>query len=191
MTQDPRSDGGQPAREGGSTVGERMQSMLREIAETVLPALVIVLVLNLFLVQTTRVDQQSMEPTLHPGQLLVLEKVSYYFHPPQRGNIVVFRLGTNPPSYLIKRVIALPGETFEIKDGHVYINGQLLDEPYISQVTYPPTPPEVIPEGTIFVMGDNRGVSNDSRSFGPVPLSDVTAHAWLRYWPPNRIGVLR
>ncbi|HOG46454.1 MAG TPA: signal peptidase I [Anaerolineae bacterium] len=191
MTQDQQTPGGQPAPQRGPSFGDSVQRVLREIAETVLPALIIVLFLNLFLIQSTRVQMQSMEPTLHEGQLLILEKVSYYLHPPQRGDIVVFRLGSNPSSHLIKRVIALPGDTLEIRNGRVYINGQLLNEPYESQPTYPNMPPQVIPTGSIFVMGDNRGMSNDSRSFGPVLQSDIIARAWVRYWPPDKIGVLR
>lgn len=186
----PESGRPEPPR-GGPSFGAWVLRLLRELAETLLPALIIVLFLNLFLIQSTRVQMQSMEPTLEPGQLLILEKVSYYFHPPQRGDIVVFRLRGDPNNHLIKRVIALPGETLEIMDGRVYIDGQLLKEPYEAQPTYPDMAPRVIPAGTLFVMGDNRALSNDSRSFGPVPLSDVIARAWVRYWPLDKIAVLR
>lgn len=190
MMTENQPDSGQPEPPGSPSPGARVLQVLREIAEVLLPALIIVFLLNLFLIQSTRVQMQSMEPTLEPGDLLILEKVSYYLHPPQRGDIIVFRLGGNPNNQLIKRVIALPGETIAIKDGRVYINGQLLSEPYESQPTYPDTPPRLVPPNSIYVMGDNRAMSNDSRNFGPVPLADVTARAWLRYWPPDKITIL-
>lgn len=187
---EPESGRPEPPQ-GGPSFATRALRVLREIVETLLPALIIVFLLNQFVIQSTRVQMQSMEPTLEPGELLLLEKVSYYSHPPQRGDIVVFRLRGDPQNHLIKRVIALPGETLEIMNGRVYIDGRPLSEPYLSQATRPDLTPRVIPPGTIFVMGDNRALSNDSRNFGPVPLSDVIARAWVRYWPPGRIGVLR
>jgi signal peptidase I len=191
MTQAPQSSGSPSSPPGGRSFRQHLQRALREIVETVLPALVIVLVLNLFLIQSTRVQMQSMEPTLYEGQFLILEKVSYYLHPPRRGDIVVFSLRSDPTSHLIKRVIGLPGETIEVRDGDVYINGQRLDEPYARWPTYPGLKRRVVPPDSVFVMGDNRGLSNDSRSFGPIPHSDIIARAWLRYWPPDKIGVLR
>lgn len=192
MTQSPQpSPSGQSSPPSSPPPGRRILHVLREIAETVLPALIIVLVLNLFFVQSTRVQMQSMEPTLYPGQLLVLEKVTYYFRPPQRGDIVVFRLNGDPNEHLIKRVIAVAGETIAINNGRVYIDGRLLDEPYVhGQPTLPDLPARTIQANSIFVMGDNRTLSNDSRSFGPVPTSDIIAKAWLRYWPPRQAGVL-
>lgn len=183
MTQGPEPAGGPSGRQW-------LQSALRELAATILPALVIVLVLNLFLIQSTRVQMQSMEPSLHEGQLLILEKISYRFHPPRRGEVVVFRLSAEPTSHLIKRVIALPGETIEVRDGRVYIDGALLHEPYATAPTYPSMRPRRIPPDSIFVMGDNRGLSNDSRSFGPVAYSDIIGRAWLRYWPLDKVGIL-
>lgn len=182
------TQGSEPA--GSPSSSQWLQIALREIAETVLPALIIVLALNLFLIQSTRVQMQSMEPNLHEGELLILEKISYRFRPPQRGEIVVFRLSAEPTSHLIKRVIALPGETIEIRDGRVYIDGDLLDEPYASPTTYPSMRPLRVPPESIFVLGDNRGLSNDSRSFGPVAYTDIMGRAWLRYWPLDRIGLL-
>ncbi len=184
MTQDRQSGDNAPGRQW-------LQSVLHELVATLLPALIIVLVLNLFLIQSTRVEMQSMEPTLYENQLLILEKVSYRFHPPQRGDIVVFRLSSEPSSHLIKRVIALPGEMIEIRDGQVYIDGRPLDEPYAAQPTYPSMRPRPVPDDSVFVMGDNRGLSNDSRAFGPVAYSDIIAHAWLRYWPLDKMGLLR
>jgi signal peptidase I len=187
---------------------------IAEVLETVLPALLIVLVVNLFLAQATRVEGQSMEPNIHNNERLVVEKVSYRFHLPERGDIVVLKppnwqplqldqriiawfctvlpldCARDIPDPLIKRVIALPGETIEIRDGHVYINGQLLDEPYLQQATYGTLSPRVISPDHVFVMGDNRGASNDSRSFGEVALSSIIGRAWLRYWPAADVGIV-
>jgi signal peptidase I len=175
----------------GSSFGKYLRGLLREFLETVLPALIIVLVINMFLAQATRVEGQSMEPNLHDNQRLIIEKISYYFHPPRRGDIIVLRLPNRRSDPLIKRVVALPGEMVEITDGKVLINGQVLDEPYLNQATYQGMPPQVVPENEVFVLGDNRGFSNDSRSFGFVPFSDIIGRAWFRYWPPEDIGFVR
>lgn len=166
-------------------------SWIRDILETVLPAILIVLVVNVFLAQATRVEGQSMEPNLHNNQRLIIEKISYHLHPPRRGDIVVIRMPNRNTDPLIKRVVGLPGETIEIKDGHVYINGQMLTESYLEQLTYGNTGPHVIEPDSIFVLGDNRGASNDSRSFGEVQISSIVGRAWFRYWPVDEIGLLR
>jgi signal peptidase I len=190
------------------------RGLLRDVLETILPALLIVVVVNAFLAQATRVEGQSMEPNLHDSQRLVIEKVSYHLHPPQRGDIVVIKspnwipvsLGRrivgwvcaffnwdSPlklPDPLIKRVIGLPGETIEVRNGYVYINGQVLQETYLNQMTLGNYPPHVISPNHVFVLGDNRGASNDSRSFGEVALQDIIGRAWFRYWPPDQVGAL-
>ncbi len=164
-------------------------SIAKELLSTILPALLIAIFIHLFLAQATRVEGYSMEPTLFGHQRLIIEKLSYRIHQPQRGDIVVVRV----PQFdklLIKRVIGLPGETLEIRDGIVYINGQPLDEPYVNGRPRGNYPPLVIPEGDVFVMGDNRNNSNDSRAFGPVPIQNIVGHAWMRYWPPNDFGFM-
>ncbi|MBC7234334.1 MAG: signal peptidase I [Chloroflexi bacterium] len=171
-----------------SGAGSRIKSWLRELVESVLPALVIVLVVNVFLAQATRVEGQSMEPNLHNHQRLIIEKVTYRFRPPQRGDIIVLRRPYRSSEPLIKRVIGLPGDTVEVKEGKVFVNGQPLEEPYLDQPTWGTMPPTVVQEEHVFVLGDNRRASNDSRAFGTVPYSDIIGRAWLRYWPPNEIG---
>jgi len=174
--------GDMPAKES------RLKSWLRELLEAILPALVIVLVVNIFLAQATRVEGQSMEPNLHNNQRLIIEKISYRFHSPTRGDIVVIR--RPQPDPLIKRIIGLPGETVEIHDGQVYINGTPLNEPYLTQPTVGIMPARLVPEEHIFVLGDNRGSSNDSRAFGMVSFDDIIGRAWLRYWPPTESGLI-
>ena len=168
----------------------KLKQWIRELLESVLPALVIVLVVNIFLAQATRVEGQSMEPNLHDSQRLIIEKISYRFHPPRRGDIVVLRRPNKSPEPLIKRVIGLPGETVEIKEGRVYINGEPLDEPYLNQATLGDMMLQLVPEEHVFVLGDNRRASNDSRSFGMVPLDDIIGRAWIRYWPLSEAGFL-
>ena len=164
---------------------------LRELLETLIPAVLLAIVINLFLAQATRVFGQSMEPNLHTDQRIVVEKVSYRFHLPERGDVVVLRLPTNTKELLIKRVIALPGEIVEIHEGQVWVDGQAVEEPYLTQPTMGMMAPLVIPDEHVFVLGDNRGFSNDSRSFGPVPLEDIVGHAWLSYWPPDQLGIVK
>ncbi len=168
----------------------RTKSWFRELIESVLPALVIVLVVNLFLAQATRVEGQSMEPNLHNNERLIIEKISYRFHPPERGDIVVIRPPRHTSVPLIKRVIGLPGDMIEIKLNQVYVNGEPLEEEYLEQPTLGTMPARLVPEGHMLVLGDNRGASNDSRSFGMVPYEDIIGRAWLRYWPPDRFGVI-
>ena len=164
---------------------------LREALETILPAILIAILINLFLAQPTRVHGQSMEPNLHTDQRLVVEKISYRLHGPRRGDIVVFSMPQQSEELLIKRVIGLPGEEVEIRDGTVFIDGTPLDEPYLSQETRGRYGPEVVPPLHIFVLGDNRSFSNDSRAFDAVPIEDILGRAWLSYWPFEDLGMVK
>lgn len=170
--------------------------LTREFLETIIPAILIALLINLFLAQATRVYGQSMEPNLHTDQRLIVEKLSYNaylrhylgFDGPERGDVVVIRLQTQGNELLIKRVIGLPGDLVEIHDGQVFVNGEMLNEPYLANDTTGSYGPTTVPPLHIFVLGDNRDFSNDSRSFGTVPLSDVVGRAWFSYWPPEQLG---
>lgn len=166
------------------------KSWLRELIESVLPALIIVLVVNVFLAQATRVEGQSMEPTLFDSQRLIIEKISYRLHEPKRGDVIVLRPPTRSSVPLIKRVIGLPGETVEIHDGQVFVNGTSLEEGYLNGPTEGSMAATLVPEQHVLVLGDNRGASNDSRSFGMVAYDDIIGKAWLRYWPLEQIGVI-
>jgi len=168
--------------------GRRLLRALRDVLETIVPAVVIALLINLFLAQATRVYGQSMEPNLHTDQRLVVEKLSYRFHAPRRGDVVVLKTNENAEDLLIKRVIALPGETVEIKNGRVYVDGTLLEEVYLSQQTRGRYGPTYIPPLHIFVLGDNRGASNDSRSFGSIHIKHIIGRAWVSYWPVEEVG---
>lgn len=171
---------------------ESTRSLLLELLEIGLLAVGIYLVIT-FAIETVHVMGLSSFPTLNDGDLLIASKLDYHFHPPQRGDFVVLKppFGEND---LIKRVIGLPGERLLIKDGHVYINGRKLDEPYINPAqpwtVNANAPEQVIPSGYYFVMGDNRNFSTDSRAFGPVKADDIEARPFLRIWPLNTIGFI-
>ncbi len=176
-----------PSQPGGPTRLVRL--LISEIMGTLLPAVIIAVLIHLFLAQATRVYGQSMEPTLHTDDRLLVEKITYRFRPPQRGDIVVIQLykGSQP---LIKRIVGLPGEEIAIRNGQVYINGQPLQEDYLREPTTGYLPPTRIPPMHYFVLGDNRDGSNDSRNFGPVPRDKILGRAIFRYWPPQSIGFL-
>lgn len=170
---------------------------LFEIVETLVLTLVIFFVIQNFVAQPYRVQQQSMEDTLQPGEYVLVDKLTPRFDDYSRGEVVVF---TPPDTFpqpdgtpFIKRVIGLPGEEVSIRDGVVLIDGQELDEPYVKGgITDPPPGQDrwLIPEGDYFVMGDNRSNSADSRVFGPIPRDVIIGRAWLRYWPLDTFGVL-
>lgn len=186
-TQEPSEPlGPQPPQ---ASRGRGAVRLVREVLETVVPAILIALLINVFIGQATRVEGQSMEPNLHSDQRLVVEKVSYRFHGPQRFDVVVLKLPIQGDELLIKRIVGLPGETVEIRDGLIYINGEPLDEPFTDSDTRPGRSERVmVPPLHVFVLGDNRNHSNDSRSFGPVPIENIVGRAWVSYWPPEEVG---
>lgn len=159
-----------------------LRHFLGEALQVMAPALVLALIVHLFLAQATIVYGQSMEPNLHPNQRLIVDKLSYRLHGPQRNDIVVVDL-PDMEEMLVKRIIALPGETVEVRRGVVYVNGVAIAEPYPHDLTPYDMAPRTLGALAYFVMGDNRGNSNDSRSFGPVTRDEIVGRVWLRYWP--------
>jgi signal peptidase I len=167
-------------------------------------AVVAAILIRSFVVQPFYIPSGSMEPTLHVGDRVLVNKLSYDFHGVHRGDIVVFNKPPNDTTPgvkdLIKRVIGLPGDTVTIANNHVYINNHQLIEPYLRAqdvTTVHPGPyacttqaPCKIAKGQIWVMGDNRVFSEDSRYFGPIPESSVVGRAFYRIWPLNRLGSL-
>ena len=130
-----------------------------------------------------------MEPTLHNGQYLVISKVTYWVHPPERRDIIVFRPPNNPDEDYIKRVVGLPGEQVEARDGGIWVDGVLLEESYVaSPVSYSGV--WNLGEGEYFVLGDNRGNSSDSHSWGLLPQENIVGKSWLCYWPPEDWGIV-
>ena len=166
-----------------------MKSFFRELLLTLILAFVIFFLLQTT-IQTFVVIGSSMEPNLHEEERLVISKVVYHLHEPERGDIIVFHPPNGQKTEYIKRVIALPGEMVEIKSGAVYINGSKLNEPYIKEVPRYSFHEREIPEGEYFVLGDNRNNSNDSHNDWTVPHQSITGKAWLSIWPPNKWGVI-
>ena len=166
---------------------QRFKSALREIVDTALLMLLIFIVVRVA-VHTFRIEGVSMEPNLHDGQYLIVNKLVYYFRSPQRGDIVVFHYPRNPRRDFIKRVIGLPGEKVEIKGEHIFINDEELEEPYTVHEGNYAWGPQVMGPDEYFVLGDNRNSSSDSHNWGPVPRDDIIGKAWISYWPPDYWG---
>ena len=148
-----------------------------------------------FVGQRTRVSGHSMEATLHDGDNLIVDKLSYHFREPKRFEIIVFPYRHKENTYYIKRIIGLPGETVQVKDGYVYINGEKLDENYGLEVMEDAgiaAEPIELGEDEYFVLGDNRNHSSDSRdpSVGILHRDELIGRAWVRIWPLDSIGVI-
>ncbi len=167
--------------------GSALKPQLYAFLQIVLPAVLIALVVQLFMAQAMRVQGSSMEPSLFPDQRVVVEKVTYHLHGPRRGDIVVVRMPDQGDELLIKRVIGLAGDEVKIAGGRVYVNGRLLDEPYVADDT-PGSQTWVVEPLHVFVMGDNRPASSDSRRFGTVQRDQILGRVLLRYWPPQQAG---
>jgi signal peptidase I len=133
--------------------------------------------------QVIRVQGDSMAPALQGGQLLFLNRLAYWFEPLEQGDIIVFRLPEDPNTFLVKRVIALPGDRVSIKQGAVSVNDQYLKEPYVAERGATSVPPVTIEDGTVFVLGDHRMVSNDSRVWGLLPVDSIIGRAEFSIWP--------
>jgi signal peptidase I len=209
----------QPADEGGAPSGaaptpaaptpaaaapkSRARGCLFEIVETVVLTLLIFLGIQTFVAQPYRIEGRSMENTLQPNEYVLIDKLTPRWAPYVRGDIVVLdppdELGIEGGTPFIKRVIGVAGDRVELKDGLVYVNGTTIEEPYLFAVggTKEPTDPGagdqtewLVPAGDVFVMGDHRQNSSDSRVFGPVEVAHVIGRAWLRYWPINTFGLV-
>ena len=175
----------------------KQKSNVREIAETIVIALVIALFVRSFVVQAFKIPSSSMEPTLLVGDHILVNKFLYgiripvigkkifSFSQPRRGDVIVFIFPNDRSKDFIKRVIGLPGEKVEIRERKIYINDRLIEDPWGKY--FPPerlinVGPEVVPPNALFVMGDNRNNSEDSRYWGFVPLDDVLGKAFVMYW---------
>lgn len=174
-----------------SGASHRLGALLRDVIEAIALAAVLFFVLR-FVVQNTVVDGPSMEPNLSNHQWVLVDKLAYRLGEPSRGDVIVFHAPDGTGKEFIKRIIALPGETISIRDGVVKINGEVLDEPWQPRLDESAFGPYVVPEGKVFVLGDNRSQSNDSRSWSSnssaLDEDMIVGRAWLRIWPPSAWG---
>ena len=191
-----------------------MRVQIREVLKTILLALLIFMALQAS-IQNFRVEGSSMDPTLSDRQYLLVNKLLYYrldkarlarwlpffdaeegdnlypFHPPNRGEVVVFRFPRDESRDFVKRVIGVPGDEVEIRDGRVFVNDRALQESYVlgsSNCSFPQTCQIHLKDGEYFVLGDNRPASNDSRDWGPVRLDNIIGRVWVSYWPFSELG---
>jgi signal peptidase I len=170
------------------------RELLYDVIETIILAVVIWFAVNL---TTARfiVEGSSMEPTLHTGQYLLIDRLGYQFGEPRHGDIVVFHYPINPVDDYVKRVIGVPGDEVRIQSSSVFVNGQVISEPYIVSdgmfLGEGYAGKWEIPDGRYFVMGDNRSHSSDSRSWGLLDRANIIGKAWLSYWPPQSSGIMQ
>ncbi len=159
-----------------------------DVVETLILSIVLFAAINAVSARI-RVDGASMEPTLQSGEFVIVNKLAYLFGEPTTGDVIVFHFPRDPGQEYIKRIIGLPGDRVEIKNGEVYVNDQVLDEDYIAAS---PVYEDIleVPGDSLFVLGDNRNNSSDSHNWGPVPLDYVIGKATFVYWPPTEWGVL-
>lgn len=148
--------------------------------------------------QPHQVKGNSMVPSFHNGEYLLTDKITFRQRLPVYGDVIVFKAPVNENYDFIKRVIAVPGEKIMIKNNHVYIDGNMLDESAYLPEDYQTRPGQFlrdnlefdVPDGTVFAMGDNRDHSSDSREWGPVPLQNIVGRTFFRYWPPQVVGLI-
>ncbi len=176
---------------------KRLGTFFVDVFEVVVFAVGIFFFIYLLIMRPHKIDGQSMMPNFPDSEYLLTEKVSYYTRSPIRGDVVVFTPPVTNLDEYIKRVVAIPGETIMIKGGSVYINNELLGEPYLDSSVY--TQPGAfltegmeyqVPEGKYIVMGDNRANSSDSRYWGPIAKKAMSGRAWVIYWPLKLSGVV-
>lgn len=168
-----------------------------DIIQTIVIALAFYTVVHLFIAQPNKVDGSSMVPTFHTSDRILTSKLSYRFGTPHRGDIIVFTPPNPQNGDYIKRIIGLPGETIELKNGQVYINDQLLSEKYLPADTKTveraflrDNVPYKIPDGDYMVFGDNRNFSSDSREWGPIAYKEIIGKAKIQYWPLSEVRVI-
>jgi signal peptidase I len=171
--------------------GNLAGQLLADAVKTVGITAVVFILLTNYVVQGFRVYGKCMEPNLRTGERLFGNKLIYNFKAPQRGDVVIFNYPLDPQRIYIKRVVGLPGESVAINSGRVYINGKPLSEPYLKHVPHGDFGPKKIGSKDVFVMGDFRDYSNDSRYWGSLPRKNIVAKAWLKYWPLGRTSVVR
>lgn len=177
---------------------KRFLPWMRETVETIVIAFILAFLIRTFVVQAFYIPSGSMKPNLQIGDRILAYKFLYGLKNVKRGDIIVFKFPLNPRKDFIKRVIGLPGDIIKVENKEIYVNGKQLSEPYIvhgdkwnsgfPRDEYPPTP---VPAGSLFMLGDNRDSSDDSRYWGFVPAQNLVGEAFLVYWPLWRIRIMR
>ena len=163
---------------------KRSSHLAREIVETLALTLIIFLAIH-FTIQNYQVEGSSMQPGLMSNQYVLVNKLAYLFHPPERGDVIVFHYPVDTNKDLIKRVIGIPGDVIILTSSTVEVNGVVLKEPYVQVPINPSASQVTVPQDEYFVMGDNRQYSSDSRDWGFVPKSYIIGKAVIIYWPLN------
>jgi signal peptidase I len=164
------------------------ENIWKDIIEAVILAIILAAVIRIWLFEPFYIPSPSMEPALNTNDRIIVNKIAYKFHSPERRDIIVFQYPLDPERDFVKRVIALEGETIEVRDNYVYINGKRLEEPYIPEAMVSDFGPVRVPKDHLFVMGDNRNNSDDSRVWGALHTKYLIGKTVLKYWPPDRIG---
>jgi len=189
------SAGGEKSSARAPNFWQRLWQGQRENAILLSIALTLALAIRLFVAEPRFIPSDSMVPTLEVGDRLVVEKVSFRFRQPQRGEVIIFeppqqlqRLGYGNGQVFIKRVIGQPGQEIAVQNGSVFVDGQALAEPYIAEPPAYDWGPYTVPENGLLVMGDNRNNSNDSHVWGFLPQQNLRGRALFRFWPLNRAG---
>lgn len=203
--QQPSSDVSLPGEPNGNAGGEfprlikSSASFVFEVIKTVLISVAIIVLIRYFLFKPFYVRGASMEPTFENNEYLIINEIDYRFHPPQRGDVVVFRFPRDPSQYFIKRVVGLPGETVTVRGGVVVIHNEKYPEGFtLDESLYLSDDVKTFGDATVtldqnhyYVLGDNRAASLDSRSeiVGPIPRADIIGRTWFRIWPPRRMSL--
>lgn len=182
LTEQPAEQPAQPPRRSG------IMRILFDILETIILSVLLFAAINAVSARI-RVDGFSMEPTLKSGEFVIVNKLAYKLGSPQLGDVIVFHYPRDPEQEYIKRVIGLPGDHVVVANGKVFVNGQEIQETYIAAA--PVYQSEwVVPDKSLFVLGDNRNNSSDSHNWGPVPMENVIGKAVFVYWPPENWGTI-
>lgn len=169
----------------------KFKTELFELVKSILIAIIVAIIIIAFIFQTVSVDGSSMYPTLRNNDRLIIEKVTYYFQKPKSMDIIVMKNPRNNSERYIKRIIAVEGDKIEIYNNKVYINGSLKDEPYLFENRINDFGEITVPKNTVFVLGDNRNNSTDSRILGPINLKLIVGKAFIRLLPFNKAGRIR
>ena len=177
------------ASEGLGLGSARRRGVFGDLFESLLVAVILALIIRFFIFQPFYIPSGSMEPTLLTGDRIIVSKFSYHFREPERGDVIVFKYPRDPKRAFVKRVVGLGGETVAVSGGQLYINGVLVPEEYVPEgMTYPDFGPVRVPEGKLFMLGDNRANSDDSRVWGFLDEDLIIGKAVAVYWPVSRIG---